>query len=250
MGPITLFDKSFLQSLSVDESVWFDNYFYPVICPIFYVETLADLGKETKRRSPEQEVGIIADKFPEMHGTPTAHHRDLAINSLLGNNIALTGQIPMAGGRVVNSGGRKGVVYDQSPEAEAFLRWQEREFDEVEKKYAREWRAALKDHNQDEMVSIFKKIGITGKNCRSLEDAKAIADAVVNTKEKPFDKIKLAIFVLNIPPDLHRPIIERWSMQNYPPLTQIRTVCRACFNCGYILSNSFSCKSRVITKTV
>ena len=25
MGPTTLFDKSFLQSLSVDESVWFDQ---------------------------------------------------------------------------------------------------------------------------------------------------------------------------------------------------------------------------------
>ncbi len=42
MGPITLFDKSFLQSLSIDESVWFDNFFYSVICPIFYVETLAE----------------------------------------------------------------------------------------------------------------------------------------------------------------------------------------------------------------
>lgn len=27
MGPTTLFDKSFLQSLSTDEAVWFDNYF-------------------------------------------------------------------------------------------------------------------------------------------------------------------------------------------------------------------------------
>jgi len=33
MGPITLFDKSFLQFLSVDESVFFDRFFFPVICP-------------------------------------------------------------------------------------------------------------------------------------------------------------------------------------------------------------------------
>jgi hypothetical protein len=45
LGPITLFDKSFLQALSTDESVWFDNFFYPVICPIFFVETMADLWK-------------------------------------------------------------------------------------------------------------------------------------------------------------------------------------------------------------
>jgi hypothetical protein len=51
VGPITVFDKSFLQSLTVDESVWFDRFFVGVVCPIFYVETLADLSKKTARRS-------------------------------------------------------------------------------------------------------------------------------------------------------------------------------------------------------
>jgi hypothetical protein len=45
MGPVALFDKSFLQSLSLDDAVWFDHFFAPVICPIFFVETLADLKK-------------------------------------------------------------------------------------------------------------------------------------------------------------------------------------------------------------
>ena len=45
MGPIALFDKSFLQSLSLDEAVWFDAFYMPVICPIFFVESLADLAK-------------------------------------------------------------------------------------------------------------------------------------------------------------------------------------------------------------
>ncbi len=43
MGPILLFDKSFLQSLTVDEAVWFDHFFLTNVCPVFYVETLADL---------------------------------------------------------------------------------------------------------------------------------------------------------------------------------------------------------------
>ena len=66
MGPITLFDKSFLQSLNVDESVWFDHYYLANVCHLFYVETLADLEKAVRDgRTPEQEVGIIASKFPE-----------------------------------------------------------------------------------------------------------------------------------------------------------------------------------------
>lgn len=66
MGPIALFDKSFLQSLSLDESVWFDRYFYPVICPLFYVETLADLTKSTSSsgRSAEDEFGSLQTRRP------------------------------------------------------------------------------------------------------------------------------------------------------------------------------------------
>jgi len=45
MGPIVLFDKSFLQSLNIDEAVWFDHFFISNIPPIFFTETLADLKK-------------------------------------------------------------------------------------------------------------------------------------------------------------------------------------------------------------
>jgi hypothetical protein len=54
LGPILIFDKSFLQSLNVDEAVWLDNFFLTVITPLFFVETLADLEKEFHRgRTPE-----------------------------------------------------------------------------------------------------------------------------------------------------------------------------------------------------
>jgi hypothetical protein len=82
---IALFDKSFIQSLSVDESVWFDRFFMPVVCPVFYVETLADLSKKPKNdRSSESEVRIIASKFPEMSGSPCADHYNLSVLDILG----------------------------------------------------------------------------------------------------------------------------------------------------------------------
>jgi hypothetical protein len=51
MGPMALFDKSFLQSISTDEAVWFDHFFIPIICPVFYVETLGNLAKEETLRT-------------------------------------------------------------------------------------------------------------------------------------------------------------------------------------------------------
>jgi hypothetical protein len=129
VGPITLFDKSFLQSLSLDESVWFDHFFLTNVAPIFYVETLADLNKSAgKGRSPEQEVRIIAEKFPDMHGMPCSHHTDLCISDLLGNPVPMTGQIPMSGGRLVKHGGKPGAVFQESQESQAFSRWQKMSF--------------------------------------------------------------------------------------------------------------------------
>jgi hypothetical protein len=65
-GPLTLFDKSALQSFSLDEAVWFDNFYATIISPLFFVETLADLSKEVEQgRTPEQVVGTIAAKTPE-----------------------------------------------------------------------------------------------------------------------------------------------------------------------------------------
>jgi len=144
MGPTALFDKSFLQSLSVDEAVVFDHFFIAVICPMFYVETLADLEKAVRPgRTPEDEVRIIAQKTPEMHGTPCAHHLDLCGPSLMGQDVPMTGQIPIIGGKAVKVDDRRAVVFEERPEAEAFRRWQAEEFLEVERRFVKVWRAGL-----------------------------------------------------------------------------------------------------------
>ena len=64
-GPILLFDKSVLLSLSVDEAVWLDTFYFPCVTPLFFTETLADLEKEVQKgRSPEDVVGNLAEKTP------------------------------------------------------------------------------------------------------------------------------------------------------------------------------------------
>lgn len=76
-GPITIFDKSALQSLSMDESVCLDAFFLVNVVPLFYAETLADLEKEVAEgRSPEDLVGMLAVKTPP-NAVPNVHHRSL-----------------------------------------------------------------------------------------------------------------------------------------------------------------------------
>jgi hypothetical protein len=62
MGPIVLFDKSFVEMLNIDEAAVFDTLYSSVICPIFYTEVLADLSKQPSgQRTAER---TVADEPP------------------------------------------------------------------------------------------------------------------------------------------------------------------------------------------
>ena len=88
-----------------------------MISPLFYIEVLADLEKAVRAgRSPDEEVGIIAQKTPEMHGYPANHHTKLAMANLAGNSVPMDGRIPIAGGKLVKVEDKSGVVYDEPPD--------------------------------------------------------------------------------------------------------------------------------------
>ena len=219
MGPITLFDKSFLQSLNLNEAVLFDNFFLSNIAPLFFVETLADLEKAVREgRTPEQEVGIIASKTPELHSSPSFFHGELCISNLMGSNCPMDGRIVRAGGRPVKDSGKNGIVYDISPEAKAFARWQEGKFLEVEHKFAKAWRAMLRMMSFDDVLDNLRKAGIQLGSCKSLEDAKQVAEAFVLGDGDKFVKMKLALTLLNIPPHIHDALFTRWKISGYKAL--------------------------------
>jgi hypothetical protein len=217
----TLFDKSFLQSLSVDESVWFDQHFMPVVCPVFYVETLADLAKQPTERGPaENDVRNIAAKFPEMRGYPCASHFTMAVGDLLGQTVPMDGRVPLAGGRYVKSGNRRGTVFDESPETLAFIRWQRGEFYALERLYASGFRRALTNLDLREQRETLRAFGVDGKVVNSLDDAKAIAAGIVTGDDKRFERLHVAVTFFDVPQHLHEPILRRWSEAGRPPLPQ------------------------------
>lgn len=221
MGPITLVDKSFLQSISVDESVWFDQYFKPVICPLFYVETLGDLAKPATVRGPADGlVGMIASKFPEMEGVPCSEHAIMVVNNLLGHPLPMRGQIPVPGGRHVRVGETIGAVYDDSPEAKAFSRWRKREFLEIEREYARGYRERLNNLNLPAVAKSIQALGIDGQKFKALAEIRTYVAQLVSAEDGSFDRLQLAVELLAIPPRYHQQIIERWLQRGKPSLEQ------------------------------
>ena len=127
----------------------------------------------------------------------------------------------IAGGRAVRQGdGRVGVVYDQSPEAKAFDRWQHQKFYELEREFASRWREQLSAVDHAEMAKLAKaalKISASPKN---LEDALAIAIEVVQGKGQRFRTLKAAYALLGLEPRQWNEVLRRWKDKGGPPLPQ------------------------------
>lgn len=206
MQPNLLFDKSFLQSLNVDESVWLDAFYRTLITPVFYVETLADLSKLGRAgRAPEDEVRIIADKFPEVHGSPTVSHQSLCEGELRGYPVPMNGyQIPVPGGRPVQSEGKKGWVFARSPELDAFQRWQSGKFFEIERDFAFKWRAAVEELDLLAVARRIRDSGLSTVRPKSFDEALGVARRVVDDPDNLNRCFDLLGIFLGLPPELIR----------------------------------------------
>ena len=144
MGPIVLFDKSFIEMLNLDEAAIFDFMFMSNICPIYFTEVLADLEKEKPgERTREKVVADVANKTPSVHSYPNVLHASICMRELAGYAVEMDGRPIVGGGQPVRVAGKVGVYYEESPEMKAFNRWQAHKFFEVEREFARDWRAQL-----------------------------------------------------------------------------------------------------------
>lgn len=218
MGPVVIFDKSALQALSMDESVWFDAFFSANITPLFYVETLADLAKDLgAEQAAEDLVGLLADKTPS-DAYPNVHHRELLLAELAEKEIPMTGVTVIAQGELRKQpDGKRGLHVGPSAEANALARWREQNFSEVERLAARTWRAELAEHDVSVMAEALAPI-LPDEKISNVEQLKGFLDSFCATRDPRV--LTLALQVLGVPDSSARTLIVRWESARRPPLDE------------------------------
>jgi hypothetical protein len=218
-GPIILFDKSALQTLTADEAVWFDTFYMPSMTPLFFVETLADLEKEMKEgRSAEDFVGALAEKTP-LGGGINVHHQTLSLAELAGQKIEMRRFPILSGGRhVATRDGKKNVVFDTAPEYVALSRWADGNFLDLERQFAKDWRASLSNIDLDAIFvqgrEIIKRVGRPG----DLAAARVLASDLLGKTSSRF--VLEALKELK-PPRAAEYIVNRWKKLGSPPIASI-----------------------------
>lgn len=216
MGPITIFDKSTLQSLNPDEAVWFNNFYRSNITPLFFVETLGNLEKEVgKGRTPEQVVGSLAYKSPVLGASANVHHHTLCIADLLGQHVEMRSVPVIADGRPISAGRRRGIYFDQPPEFDALSRWQAGDFLGIERRFARVWRQALSALDLRQSI---KKLKIDTLNIRTLDEAHSAAVRLTRGDARRYATLIAALEILDIPQRYRNTITNRWKLEGRPSL--------------------------------
>jgi hypothetical protein len=234
-GPHLIFDKSALQCLSVDETNWLDNFFYTVITPLFFAETLADLEKEVgKGRTPEHVVGSLALRTPDMQSTACVHHQKILGAALYGQPFPMDGRIPRDKGQVVELDGQKGIFYSKSPEEEALDRWYKGEFLDVERQFAKNWRRQLCNVDHDREYAFFQKWFLMGKP-KTLAEVKALADAYIDGSPQD-GTFKFGLNLLLVAEPAQLEIVDLWKKAGSPPIREYSPYFRHLFGVDLFFS--------------
>ncbi len=220
MGPTLIFDKSVLESLNPDEAVWLDNFYLSNLTPLFFVETLADLEKAARGgRTPEDVVGSLAYKTPDESSKCNVHHTTLLAAELSGSaqvEIGL-GRPIISGGQAKELGGRLGVIFQQSPEEEAFQRWQRHEFLELDRTYAKVWRRALSHINLEENYRSFQRFFPLGRP-KTLADVKRMVDFYLGGPDQEVI-LSFGLSLMGYGDDTREAVLSRWRGAGRPSIS-------------------------------
>lgn len=201
-----------------------DNFFLCNITPLFFIETLADLEKHTRsKQNPEDIVGSLAYKTPDFDSKLNAYHTTLLEGELLGvNKLDMEyGRPHISGGRAVELGDKKGIIFKLSPEEEAFRRWQDHDFLNLERLHAKKWRHNLSSVDLESRYKEFQKFFPLGKP-KSLKNIKQYVDFYINESDQ-LTVLNFGLSLLNVPTLATTFVVDRWrslgrpSVQTFAP---------------------------------
>lgn len=200
----------------MDEAVWLDAFLLPNMVPVFYAETLADLDKEmAEGKSAEDLVGMLAAKTPD-NALANVPHRDLLLSELAGGAFKMDGRPVVRAETRQASDGDVGVHVEEAPEQVALHRWQEHEFEAVEREAAKAWRADLDAHDPTAMTGLLTGILPTERKISDLAQLKAFIDEFCAGYDPRL--FEFAYRVLDVPNEYKRYARRRWQGSRRPPL--------------------------------
>jgi hypothetical protein len=179
IGPLLIFDKSFLEMLNPIEIFELSLHFKFVGTPTLIGEIIADLKLPSDERTvPADVVKALSRKMLKVHGLQPANYRKLALANIRAYEIPMVGQVPVdsEAPNVHVTADRQGVLYDSTPEQELWARWAAGEFGADDELTATTWRNGIEQIDLDGLAKLWKPF--TSKHFSSAKSQTELAAAV------------------------------------------------------------------------
>ena len=160
IGPLLIFDKSFLQMLNPEEVSELSLHFKFVGTPTLIGEIIADLKSEAPKRGLRSDVvQALSRKMQKAHGLQPANYRKLALANIHAHEISMIGQVPVDGAapNVRVTADRRGVLYDSTPEQMLWQRWANGEFGTEDELTASAWRNGIDEIDLKGVAALWKE---------------------------------------------------------------------------------------------
>jgi hypothetical protein len=127
------------------------------------------------------------------------------------------GQIMIPEGITVEHDGRTGMIISPSPEEEAFQRWQQGEFEDVERDYAKTWRDDLSKVDFEAVYQAFRQTVERGKKPKTFVEVKLIVDLILADRQHE-DILELGLALLGVSEQAQREVFSRWIAAGKPAI--------------------------------
>jgi hypothetical protein len=179
IGPLLIFDKSFLEMLKPDEVSELSMHFKFVGTPTLIGEIIADLKLEPdKRRVPSDVVKALSRKMETAHGLQPANYRKLGLANIYAHEVSMIGQVIVdasAPNVHVTPDGR-GVLYDGTLEQRLWARWAGGEFGTEGELTAAAWRKGIEQIDPERLGARWKPF--VAQHFSSVKNQAALMSAI------------------------------------------------------------------------
>jgi len=231
MGPIIILDKSTLQSLSFNEIVILNKYYLLNIAPVLTIEILADLKKPSKHTIAKKKVTELANKLLPFDSGVNVHYKDSIEASLLGYDVKMDRRPALGGGRcVLTKDGEKGIIFEETPEEKALLRWRNGDFTEAEKILAERWRESTRGVDLESFKKHLKDVYNAIPKFNSLEDLKSFSDKLLIQPTYQINFLTLLIYEFNLNFNIAQKIFYRWETEGHKTIKTFSPYAFYCFS--------------------
>lgn len=213
-APVLIIDKSVLQALDEHEISLLARLYTVNLTPILFFEIIGDLTKlNTGGLVQPSEAMRLAKKATQSRGFYNQLHHELIALELEGEYVPTNYQIVLdRAHRHTLKDGRAGIVFEESHQEQAAMRWQRGDFGPSDIAFAEEWRSHSRTFDLEYVKRHYSQASDRLSDANNFQELVQRVEKLFLDRDDQTEALSLLLSVLFVDPADRSPIVERYKL--------------------------------------